>query len=388
MNVAFIPARGGSKGIPFKNVRLLSGRPLIQWVTQAALGSSAIDLVYVSTDSDSVRFALSDLACPRLQVIDRSAETAGDTSSTESAMLEFAKRYEFDKVVLLQATSPLTTATDIDAAFSLYRASGADSLLSCVRQKRFIWRANGDRYEPVNYDPKHRPRRQEFDGFLMENGALYITRRDLLIRDRCRLSGSVAVYEMREATALELDEPHDWLIMEALMRTEAAHASNSTARELFRSVNLLVSDFDGVFTDNRVIVEEHGTESVVCSRSDGFGISLLRKAGIECVVISREHNPVVGARCAKLGIEVHQGIDNKLECLKMIASRHLIVPRNICYIGNDLDDIECIRFAGLGVTVADAYPETRAHAAYVTANRGGYGAIREIVDLIIAGRNA
>lgn len=215
--VAFIPARGGSKSIPRKNIKPIAGKPLIHWVVEAALNAGKVERVYVSTDSADIEKTVNQLNHPKLSVIGRSPETATDTASTESVLLEFARQHTTSNIILLQATSPLTTSEDIDEAIALFQQSNADSLVSCVRQKRFIWRRTEAGIEPVNYNPLNRPRRQDFDGFLVENGAIYITRKHLLLSSGCRISGRTIAYEMAEETYFELDEPSDWTIIESFL---------------------------------------------------------------------------------------------------------------------------------------------------------------------------
>ena len=151
----------------------------------------------------------------KVSVIGRSVETATDIASTESVMLEFAQKYTFDNIVLIQATSPLLTSEDLTGGFQEFYKQGTDSVLSVVRQKRFQWITNEDGFVlPANYDIFHRPRRQEFDGFLVENGAFYITGREALLKTESRLSGNIKAYEMDEAAYFEIDEPNDWIVIE------------------------------------------------------------------------------------------------------------------------------------------------------------------------------
>ncbi len=214
MNVAFIPVRGGSKSIPLKNIQLIAGKPLIYWTAKAASDCRAIDIVYIATDSDRIAEVVRELNLPKVQVIGRSAESATDTASTEFAMLEFAQQYDFDNIFLIQATSPLLTAEDLQKGYDLFTMPGTDSVLSTVRQKRFLWAVNEEGIaSPTNYDVFHRPRRQEFDGYLVENGAFYISSKEDLLKSKNRLSGNIRAYEMDESTYFEIDEPSDWLII-------------------------------------------------------------------------------------------------------------------------------------------------------------------------------
>ena len=152
MNVAFIPVRGGSKSIPLKNIKELCGKPLVYWVVKAASESKNIDKVFVSTDSGIIKSTVETFGISKVEVIDRSAESASDTASTEFAMLEFAEKYDFENIILIQATSPLITAKDIDGGFELFDSNDCDSVLSVVRQYRFIWKEKNGIAEPTNYD--------------------------------------------------------------------------------------------------------------------------------------------------------------------------------------------------------------------------------------------
>ena len=216
--IAFIPARGGSKSIPLKNIKPFCGRPLLYWTARAANDAGGVDRVVVATDSERIADVARSFGLPKLTVYDRDPANAQDGSSTESAMLEYIERAslaEDDTFILVQATSPMTTAHHIDEALALFHERGADSLLTCSRTKRFFWNEDGT---PINYDFRARPRRQDFAGTLMENGALYISRVGAIRASSCRLSGRVAVYEMPEHCGIELDEPEDWPAAEALMR--------------------------------------------------------------------------------------------------------------------------------------------------------------------------
>lgn len=211
--VVLFPLRGGSKSIPKKNIKSLAGKPLAAWTLEAAAKSSLISAVYVSTDSEEISTVVQGLGLG-IKVIQRPAEFASDVASTESVMLHFMSQLDFDLLVTIQATSPLLTTEDLDRAIIQFQQQQLDSMLSAVRTKRFFW---NDDATPINYDPLHRPRRQDFDGTLMENGAFYITKREILERYQCRLGGKIGIYEMDESTAVEIDEPEDWERVERLL---------------------------------------------------------------------------------------------------------------------------------------------------------------------------
>ena len=216
MKIALILARGGSKSIPNKNIIKIKGKPLIWYMLEALIVSNQFDEIYVSTDSYKIESVTRQLS-EDIKIFNRSKNNATDESTSEDAVLEFLNQNKFPKnttLVLAQLTSPLTKPEDVKNAISHYEQNGADSLVTVARQKRFIWSKEG---KPLNYDIYNRPRRQEFDGYLVENGALYITKVENFISTRNRLSGKIAIYEMPEDTIIEIDEPIDLLHLEALL---------------------------------------------------------------------------------------------------------------------------------------------------------------------------
>jgi N-acylneuraminate cytidylyltransferase len=216
--VAFIPVRGGSKSIPLKNIKYLCGKPLVYWVIFALEKVNIIDKVVVATDSDEIEETVLSFNFAKLEVFRRSIENATDTASTESVMIEYLEQKQFidsDIFILVQATSPLTKPEHFFEALELYCNNNYDSLLTCVRNYHFFWNKDGN---PINYDYTKRPRRQNFSGQLMENGAFYINTVGNIKKTKNRLSGKIGIYEMPEYTGFELDEPSDWLIVEGLMK--------------------------------------------------------------------------------------------------------------------------------------------------------------------------
>lgn len=217
MNIAFIPVRGGSKSIPLKNIKILSDKPLVYWTMKAANDAECIDKVIIATDSSEIKKVVSAFKLSKVEIYDRKPENTQDTSSTESVMLEYivnAKLNSDDNFFLIQATSPLLKSKHIDEMYKKMIENNADSSLSCVVNKRFFWSKEG---KSINYDYKKRPRRQDFEGLLMENGACYINSVKNILKDKNRLSGKISVYEMPEYTSVEIDEPDDFLLIEKLM---------------------------------------------------------------------------------------------------------------------------------------------------------------------------
>lgn len=387
MNVAFIPVRGGSKSIPLKNIKTICGQPLVYWSIKAACECSYIDAVYVATDSDKVRETVIQLKNEernefhKMEVIGRSPETASDTASTESAMMEFAQKYDFDNIALIQATSPLLTADDLAGGFAMFIQPDTDSVLSCVRQRRFLWEQckNGNAI-PLNYDVYHRPRRQEFSGYLMENGAFYITSKENLLASKNRISGNIKAYEMSEDTAFEIDEASDWIIIEELLRRREM---SCRMKGRHGKIKMFLTDCDGCLTDGGMYYSEKGDELKKFNTKDGMGFLLLRKKGIITGIITGENTQIAEARARKLHIdELHQGISNKFEVVRQLADKYQIDLTEIAYVGDDINDMDVLENVGFPCTVNNASASIKKKARYVSSLNGGDGAVRDIIEFI------
>jgi N-acylneuraminate cytidylyltransferase len=222
--VAIIPARGGSQSIPLKNIKELAGRPLIDWCIKAARDSGIFSEIYVSTDHDKIAEVAE--ACGA-KVHRRSVESATNTASTELAMTDFTKAHpDYDILCLIQATSPLVTPEHFQEAMKTFTKVGADSLVTAVRAHRFLWKVKDDgEAEAINYTPAKRPRRQDWNGELIENGAFYFTTNKLFEETQCRLGGKIALYEMPEHTLCELDSMVDWEITKGLVEQHGHHVA-------------------------------------------------------------------------------------------------------------------------------------------------------------------
>lgn len=386
--VAIIPARGGSRGIPRKNLASVAGRPLLAYTIEHAKSTPAIDRVVVSTDSPEIGVVALHHGA---DVVWRPSELSGDDASSEAALLhaldELLARdgYRPELVVLLQATSPLRHPQDAQRAIETLRAEQADSLFSACAVHGFLWRRqNGNGVESFSYDYRQRRPRQQLPEDLLENGSIYVTRHDLLRETGNRLGGRIAVYRMDPLDSFQVDEPSDVQLVERLLRWRGP----SAAAPPHVDVDLLVLDFDGVLTDDHVLVQQDGTEAVWCHRGDGWGIARLREAGVALLVLSAETNPVVGARCRKLHIEVRQSCEDKLAVLQGVARARGLSAARVGYVGNDVNDLPSLRWVGVPIAVADAAPDVRAACRYVTSRPGGRGAVREVADWILATRQA
>jgi YrbI family 3-deoxy-D-manno-octulosonate 8-phosphate phosphatase len=391
--VALIPVRGGSKSIPGKNIKSLGGRPLLHWTLEAAVGCPAIDAVYVSSDSPAIRESAIQFGHSKVFALDRAPETATDTASTESVMLDFAAERDFERIVLIQATSPLTTSDDLSGAIKHLDSTGADSLLTVTHEHRFLWGDQGDGTAIAkNYDPVKRPRRQDWSGELVENGAFYVCSREGLLRTHSRLHGKVAYWTMSGKTAVEIDTPEDWEILEALMQrrgssstpTDPRAASRRVPETLAKDLRLLITDVDGVLTDAGMYYNPEGDYLKKFNTRDGMGVQLWRDSGR--AIVTGENSEIVRKRAEKLKIQtVHLGVSDKLSLVtQMLADRGLRFDQ-VAYIGDDLNDLEVMKRVGFAACPADAHEKIQAISHRVCTVRGGEGCFREFVEYLLGG---
>lgn len=380
--VAYIPVRGGSKGIKGKNIRLFCGKPLVYWVVKSAMECSLIDEIIVSSDDLTIRTTVEEFGFEGVKVVSRSSETATDEASTESAMLEFAANYEFDDIVLIQATSPLLESEDLNSAISAYFANNVDSIVSVVRQKRFIWEETEEGARSINYNPSNRPRRQDFAGHFVENGAFYITSKESLLLSQCRISGKISLYEMQDDNYFEIDEERDWIIAEELKKRRLRE---QTKYRNLNHINLLISDVDGVLTDAGMYYSNNGEELKKFNTRDGKGIELIKEHGIKVMLLTSEDVNLVRNRANKLKVDyLFMGVRNKKEFLdKFFAENLEFNYSSTAYIGDDINDLECIDAVDISAVPSDAHETMIKSAKYVCKQKGGSGCVREFCELII-----
>jgi N-acylneuraminate cytidylyltransferase len=218
--IAIIPARGGSKGVPHKNIRLLAGKPLIVHTIEQARNSQHVSRIVVSTDDQEIASVSVDAGA---EVVWRPAEISGDTASSESALLHVmntlnrTEGYCPELIVFLQCTSPIRRTDDIDRAIDSLIQSGADSLLSGVPMHTFIWQVTEERAIPLDYDYRRRPRRQERSPEYIENGSIYVFRPWVLSEYENRLGGKVVLFPMHEWCGIDINEEEDFLLSEIVL---------------------------------------------------------------------------------------------------------------------------------------------------------------------------
>lgn len=380
--IAFIPVRGGSKSIPLKNIKRFCGKPLVCWNIEALENCTLVDEIIVATDSDKIEEVVCSHKYRKTKVYRRSAENASDTASTESVMLEYINNTHLSNdtiFILVQATSPLTETNHFKEALTIYNNNIYDSMLSCVRNYRFYWNADGT---SKNYDYMNRPRRQNFNGELMENGAFYINTVGNILSNGNRLGGKIGIYEMPEYTATEIDEPDDWIILEKLMHKHVLSKMKS-----LKKIKLFLSDVDGTLTDGGMYYSENGDEFKKFNTRDGMGFQLLREAGIKTGIITSEITKLVANRAKKLKVDyLYQGQQGggKLDTVKYICEQMDISLDEVAYIGDDVNCYELLSHVGYSACPIDACDKVKCIPFIQIMNsKGGEGCVREFIETFL-----
>ncbi|MFF5483365.1 cytidylyltransferase domain-containing protein [Streptomyces sp. NPDC012935] len=409
--LAVIPARGGSKGVPAKNLMPVGGVPLVSRAVRECRASRLVTDVVVSTDDQGIAAAARQAGA---EVVLRPAAIAGDTATSEAAVLHAMDAHEalhgspVDVVLLVQCTSPFIIREDLDGVVKAIVANGADTALTVAPFHGFVWRHGDD--EPaalraereaaeggtdtvttrtttsgggygVNHDKSFRPRRQDRPQDFLETGAAYAMDAAGFREHKHRFFGRTELVRTDPARVLEIDDPHDLARARAL--APLFDADRPGALPTADDIDAVVLDFDGTQTDDRVLIDADGKEFVSVHRGDGLGIGALRKSGLKMLILSTEQNPVVAARARKLQIPVLHGIDRKDLALKQWCEEQGIAPERVLYVGNDVNDLPCFALVGWPVAVASAHDVVRGAARAVTTTPGGDGAIREIASWIL-----
>ncbi len=398
--LALIPARGGSKGIPRKNIKLFAGYPLIAWSIAAAKQAELVTRVIVSTDDEEIAAVAREWGAetPFLRPAELAQDKTTDLPVFEQALkwLEDVEAYRPDVVVQLRPTSPIRPRGMVDDAIRiLLDHDDADCVRGVVPagQNPFkMWRFNGEG-RPLNpllevdgiAEPYNAPR-QILPPVYWQTGHIDAIRTST-ITQKHSLTGDVIYPLMIDPKyTVDIDNLPDWAKYEALVYSGLEMVSPGKSRRTMpETIKLIICDFDGVVTDNLVMTDQEGKESVLASRSDSMHIKTLREKGIELMILSSEPNPVVMARAKKMSVEaIHNvGLQDKGRVMREVLKQKNVKAENVVYIGNDLNDLPCFEVAGWSVAVADAYPEVIRAADHVLTKTGGHGAVRELCELVL-----
>lgn len=398
--LAIIPARGGSKGIPGKNIKSFAGFPLIAYSIVAALRAKFVTRVIVSTDDEDIARAAREWGAEVPFM--RPAELAQDKTTDYPVMrhaLDWLKEnegYQPEVVVQLRPTSPVRPLALLDDAVkTLLAHPQADCVRGVVPsgQNPFkMWTVDetSGAMKPLLQvegiqEPYNAPR-QILPATYWQTGHIDAIRLETILEKESLTGDVLYPIHIDPKFTVDIDLPQDWHGAEATLKalTDEVVDPASYRRAFPKLPKFLVMDFDGVFTDNRVIVDQNGVESVRADRSDGLGFGLLKaQTPVECLIISKERNPVVAQRAAKLGIPVLQAVDDKATALKNAINERNVAQEETIFVGNDVNDLPTLDVAGYFVAPADSHPEVLRRADLVLKNKGGRGALRELCDMLI-----
>ena len=400
--LAFIPARGGSKGIPRKNIRLFAGYPLIAWSIAAAKQSQLVTRVVVSTDDEEIAAVAREYGAetPFLRPSELAQDGTTDLPVFEHALkwldAERVEGYRPDVIVQLRPTSPIRPRTMVDDAIRiLLEHADADCVRGVVpaaQNPYKMWRFDGEN-KPLNpllemdgiAEPYNAPR-QILPPVYWQTGHIDAIRVSTITQKKSLTGDVIYPLLIDPKYTVDIDTLTDWAKYEALVYSGLEIASpRASRRTMPGTIKMIICDFDGVVTDNLVTIDQDGRESVIASRSDSMHIKRLRELGVETMIISSEPNPVVLARAKKMGVEaIHNvGMQDKGRVMREVLEQKNIKAENVIYIGNDLNDLPCFEIAGWSVAVADAYPEVIRAADHVLTKTGGHGAIRELCEIVL-----
>ena len=397
--LAIIPARGGSKGIPHKNIRTFAGHPLIAYSIMAARQAQTVTRIIVSTDDPQIAAVAREYGAevPFLRPDELAQDHTLDLPVFQHALawLIANEAYTPDVVVQLRPTSPIRPIGLVDEAVRMLLDNPeADSVRGVVpagQNPHKMWRIDTETGYMRNLldvpgvpEPYNAPR-QILPLVYWQTGHIDAIR-PVTIQERNSMSGKVILpVKIDPRYTVDIDGPSDWQRAEWLVWFGGLEMvyPGSRRRPLPEIVKLVVFDFDGVMTDNRVWVDAEGHEFIAAYRSDSMGIHALRSVGIESVVLSTETDKAVEARCRKIGIEVMQGVKDKAARLKNYLAEHSIDPAQVVYVGNDINDLPCFPLVGCAVAVSDAQQEVLREADMVLSRSGGFGAVREICERIL-----
>lgn len=380
---AVILARGGSKGIPLKNIKVLAGVPLIGWVLRAAADSELFDSIWVSTDHDEIEKVAKSWGA---KVHRRSPEVSKDSSSSLDTIQEFVRQNpEVDVVCHIQATSPCLHPFHLKEALELVTLQDFDSAFAVVRRHHFRWeepkKGSGELTRPLNLNPAKRPRRQDWNGELCENGSFYITTREQINKGFMQ-GGRISYYEMLPEYSVDIDVDIDWPVAE-----QRVLRYGYFGRDTPEVVRLMFCNVSGCLTDGRIFLSMSGEEMVSINTKDTAGVRMLKSEDVEVILLTSSEDPVTQVLADKLakkmGCQVMQVGAEPLDVLQPVLKKKNLEWKDVAYMGNDKADVKCLNLAGLSAVPGDA-PVVAINAAKYTCHQlGGLGAVREFSEHIL-----
>ncbi|KAJ8366329.1 hypothetical protein AAFF_G00361310 [Aldrovandia affinis] len=378
---ALILARGGSKGIPLKNIKMLAGVPLLGWVVRAAVDSGVFDSVWVSTDHDEIGKVAEAWGA---KVHRRSTEVSKDSTSSLETIQEFAGlNPAVDVVCNIQATSPCLHPHHLKEALALITQQGHESVFSVVRRHNFRWlevkKGGGACTEPLNLNPAKRPRRQDWAGELIENGSFYFATRQLIEKGLLQ-GGKMAYYEMLPEYSVDIDVDIDWPVAE-----QRVLRFGYFGMDKLEVLKLLLCNVSGCLTDGQLYMSAGGEDMVSVNVRDEIGIRMLQREGVEVILICSSGSPVSQALADRLsqrtGCELKQDVG--LSQVEALMKPRKLAWKEVAYMGNDEEDVDCLTLAGLSGVPRDAPVVALNATKYACHSGAGQGAVREFAEHIL-----
>ncbi len=380
-----IPARGGSKSIKNKNLHIVNKKPLLQWTLEESKKVKSAEKIIVSTDDKNIKEFAKEFC---VDVVDRPKKISNDNSSSESAILHTLKYYNEKNInpeiiIFLQCTSPLISFCDIEKGIKYLNENRLDSTFACTSFDGFIWKKNNKQFIGINHDHSKRLMRQKRSTEYLEAGSIYIMRTKSFLKDKYRFCGKCEPFLIDKKKVLDINDYQDADIAEIYLKNIIVKN-----KIILNRAKALIMDFDGVHTDNKVYLDSNGNELVLCSRSDGMGLKQLKEnLNIKLLIISNEQNQVVQKRATKLNIECIQTNGKKIEILDKWLKDNSINYKEVIFIGNDINDIDCIQKVGITFCPNDAENLIKENVDHVLKKNGGNGAIRELTNILLSRMN-
>ena len=369
MNIGIIPARGGSKGLPGKNIKEIAGFPLIYWSIEAAKNSKYLDDFYVSTEDEEIARIAEKYGA---KVILRPNELAKDDTTTLSVIKDILYNINCDNVIVLQPTSPIRDYNTIDICINEFINGEYDTL------------ATGHYTKIIEYGTHKNMRRQDIKGFFYDDGNIYIINSDLIKNNRW-YGDNICKKVIDRELNFEIDDLLDFKIVSNLLEERLIEGKQTSSfHDKLSNIKLLIMDVDGILTDAGMYYSEKGDELKKFNTRDGKGLELIRGLGIKTAIITSENTSIVEKRAQKLKVDfLYQGIVKKDLTIIEIASKLNINLEDIAFIGDDLNDISGLKIVGLPITVKSATRQNKLNAKLIVPIAGGNGCVRYVCDLIV-----
>jgi YrbI family 3-deoxy-D-manno-octulosonate 8-phosphate phosphatase len=394
--LAIIPAYCSTDEVIQQYLRPLGAHPLIAYSIAAGMKAMHVTRTLVATQSETLAAIARDYGAnvPFLLTSGLVLRQANDRTLFKYLLNQLAKKHAYrpELVAWLNPLTPVRPSNCVDQSVEMLIANplveAVHGIIPASSTALALWKINpqGDIVSLSKQASSINPA-----GETSAEITYYQTRHISVIRTGSSLKDSL--WDVQASRPLMLDprynidvsEPFgwewaDWVIRHAQL--EMVYPGHQP-RPLPKHVKLLVLDFDGVMTDNRVWVDENGHEQIAAYRGDSIGLSRLRKAGVDTIVLSTEENPVVAERCRKLNLPVVQGVSDKASALGEILTERQVDPTQVVYLGNDINDLPCFPIVGCAVVTADAHHNARFQADMVLTRCGGYGAVRELCDILL-----